>query len=224
MAQESLVALHAVVAVGGNIDEWVTLTVTELGDIIMPTTQNGHSYICTTAGTTGAAEPTWTLVPDSVQPTDGDVVWTENGIDADKVCGVGTWTIGPNAYAEIDDTEFCSDDAKIKRGLRSAADVSFSGNYKSDDTAGQDVIVEAFWNRTNMTDLRFYIGSSSGAVGYSYYAPNDSLLAGGKLPAGIPISHIKIMSAQSLSADKADLVKIEFTGKVQGAMRLFEFT
>lgn len=224
MAQESLVALHAVVAVGGNIAAWEATTAYELDDIIMPTTQNGHSYICTTAGTSDSSEPTWTVTPDSVQPTDGTAVWTENGIDADKVCGIGTWTIGPNAYAEIDDSEFCSDDAKVKRGLRSAADVSFSGNYKSDDTAGQDVIVSAFWNRTDMTDLRFYIGSSSGAVGYSYYAPNNSLLAGGKLPAGIPISHIKIMSAQSLSADKADLVKIEFTGKVQGAMRLFEFT
>ena len=202
MALESLVALHAVVAVGGNIATWTTLTAYDLGDIVMPVTANGHKYICTTAGTTAAPEPTWTLVPDSVQPTDGTAVWTENGIDADKIAGIGTWSIGANSYAKIDDTAFCDDDEKFKRGLRSAADVSFSGNYKSDDTAGQDIIVAAFWNRTNMTDLRFYIGSSSGAVGYSYYAPNNSLIAGGKLPAGIPISHIKIMSAQAISADK----------------------
>lgn len=224
MSGESKVALHAAVAIGGNIDIWLATEAYLEGDIIMPVTQNGHKYICTTAGTSDGTEPTWTLVPDSIQPTDGTVVWTENGIDADKVCGIGTWTIGPNAYAEIDDSEFCDDDAKIKRGIRGQADVSFAGNYKSDDTSGQDIIVTAFWERTNMTNLRFYIGSSSGAVGYSYYAPNDSLLAGGKLPAGVPISHIKIMSAQSLSADKADLTKIDFTGKVQGAMRFFEFT
>jgi len=225
MAQESYVALHAVVAVGGNIDEWTSSGSIALGDIVMPTEQNGHSYICTTSGTTGATEPVWTLISDSaLTPTDGDVEWTENGIDADKICGIGTWSLGANSYAEIDDTAFCDDDMKFKRGLRSASEISFSGNYKSDDTAGQDIIVAAFWDRTNMTDLRLYVGSASGAIGYSYYAPNDSLLAGGRLPAGIPVSHIKIMSAQALSADKTGLTKIDFTGKVQGAMRFFEFT
>jgi len=224
MASESMVGLHAVVAVGGNISPWGPEAVILVGAIVMPIVQNGHKYICTTGGTTHTGEPTWTLVPNSVQTTDGTVVWTENGIDADKVAGMGTWSIGANSYAELDDSEFCDNGAKTERGLRSAADVAFSGNWKADDTAGQDVIVAAFWNKTDMTDLRFYVGSANGIIGYSYYAPNDSLLAGGKLPAGVPISHIKIMSAQSISADKNDLVKIDFSGKVQGAMRFFQFT
>lgn len=42
---------------------------------IVPTVSNGYSYVCTTAGTTGATEPTWsTTIGNTV--TDGTVVWT----------------------------------------------------------------------------------------------------------------------------------------------------
>lgn len=51
---------------------------------ILPTTPNGHKYKCTTAGTSGASEPTWPLDADDIPTiggtvTDGTVVWTENG-------------------------------------------------------------------------------------------------------------------------------------------------
>lgn len=57
---------------------WETLHDYVLGDVVTPTTLNGHSYIVTTAGESGATEPTWPL---SGTVADGTVVFTENGAD-----------------------------------------------------------------------------------------------------------------------------------------------
>lgn len=222
MAGESKVGKHAVVALGG-LTEWQATTAYAEDDIVVPTTENGHRYKCTTAGTSDSSEPTWPT-DKAGTVTDGTVTWTEDGISADKILGIGTWTISGGSYAELDDSEFCDDDMKTKRGIRTGADVTFAGNYKSDDTTGQDAIRLAYWNGTDLTDLRFYVGSDDGTIQYDYYAPNNSLTAGGGLPANIPISHIKIMSEPNITADKADLTKIDFAGKVEGAMRFFEFT
>ncbi|MEA3432061.1 MAG: hypothetical protein U9R01_05215 [candidate division WOR-3 bacterium] len=55
--------------------EWAASTAYSLGDYVRPTTANGYVYKCTTAGTSGAAEPTWpTTIGQTV--TDGSVVWT----------------------------------------------------------------------------------------------------------------------------------------------------
>jgi len=49
------------------------------GTIIIPTQRNGYQYICTTAGTSGTAEPTkWPTTSDE-QVKDGGVTWTYSG-------------------------------------------------------------------------------------------------------------------------------------------------
>lgn len=55
---------------------WEALHAYVVGDVVTPTTLNGHSYIVTTAGTSGASEPTWPL---SGTVADGTVVFTEDG-------------------------------------------------------------------------------------------------------------------------------------------------
>lgn len=135
-------------------------------------------------------------------------------IGSDKLLGIGNWSITGGSYAELDDTEFGDDDATTLRGIRTGATVSFSGLYKKDDTSGQDAIRDAYWNKTDLTDLRFYVDDTS------YYRPNHTTAAGGGLPAGVMVSHIKILSEPNITFDKGDLGKIEFTGKCEGAMRL----
>ena len=56
---------------------WEPSTVTLVGAIVTPTTPNGHYYRCTTAGTTGSTEPTWTTTLYGTV-ADNTVVWTEN--------------------------------------------------------------------------------------------------------------------------------------------------
>jgi hypothetical protein len=135
-------------------------------------------------------------------------------IGDDKILGMGTWSISGGAYAQLDDTEFCDYDEQILRGLRTAADVTFAGNYKKDDVSGQDLIRDAYWLKSDLTDLRFYVDDTS------YYTPNSTTAEGGGLPANSVVSHIKIMAEPTITVDKGDLAKIEFSGKIVGAMRL----
>lgn len=62
-------------------EQWTASTVKTTGDILGPTTPNGHAYRCTTAGTTNTSEPTWPLTAGSTV-SDGSVVWTyHTGVD-----------------------------------------------------------------------------------------------------------------------------------------------
>ena len=54
---------------------WEDLTAYVLTDYVEPTTPAGKTYECTTAGTSGATEPTWNTVIESTT-NDGSVVWT----------------------------------------------------------------------------------------------------------------------------------------------------
>ena len=65
-------------------------TVYALNDRIRPITANGHWYLCTTAGTSGASIlVTWAT--DGSTATDGSVVWTDQGINpaACEISGTG---------------------------------------------------------------------------------------------------------------------------------------
>lgn len=52
-------------------------TAVSVGDFTIPATPNGRLYRCTTAGTTGAGEPTWATT-DGGTTSDGTAVWTEH--------------------------------------------------------------------------------------------------------------------------------------------------
>ncbi|MDI6815278.1 MAG: hypothetical protein QMC90_04280 [Dehalococcoidales bacterium] len=54
---------------------WAANTAYALGDKVEPTTKNNCVYECTTAGTSGATEPTWTTNEGSTV-ADNTVVWT----------------------------------------------------------------------------------------------------------------------------------------------------
>jgi hypothetical protein len=60
-----------------DVGAWQSETAITLGEIVVPTTANGHYYQCTTAGTTAASEPTWP--EDGTTVTDGTAVWTDMG-------------------------------------------------------------------------------------------------------------------------------------------------
>ncbi|MFY7864496.1 phage tail fiber protein [Roseateles sp.] len=63
-----------------------------LNDTVLPATPNGRIYRCTTAGTTGASEPSWPTTAGGTV-ADGTAVWTEqtDALDA------GTFTEAANA-------------------------------------------------------------------------------------------------------------------------------
>ena len=130
-----------------------------------------------------------------------------------EVVGMGTMSISGGAYAELDDTDFGDDDNRILRGLRTGGTVAFNGSLKMDDTQGQDMIRDAYWLKSDLTTLRFWFGDTT------YYTPNSTTSAGGGLPAETMVSHIKILTEPNISVDKNGLATIDFTGKIEGAMR-----
>lgn len=67
---------------------WESLRIYVVGEIVIPTTVNAHKYRVTTAGTSGASEPTWPTSSGGTV-TNGSVVFTEYG--ADVVASVRTF-------------------------------------------------------------------------------------------------------------------------------------
>jgi hypothetical protein len=57
---------------------WQPSTNFVAGDIVIPWFRNNHNYLCTTAGSSGADEPSWPLAG---SVSDGSAVWRENGTD-----------------------------------------------------------------------------------------------------------------------------------------------
>lgn len=60
---------------------WAASTAYTAGDIVRPTTGNGHLYLCVTGGTSAASEPTWPTVAYN-QVTDNTATWMEAGTAA----------------------------------------------------------------------------------------------------------------------------------------------
>jgi type II secretory pathway component PulJ len=66
---------------GATGPAWQPSQAYSLGAVVTPSLPNGHSYVCTTAGTSGVTQPTWpttsgSMVSDGTPPT--AVLWTEH--------------------------------------------------------------------------------------------------------------------------------------------------
>lgn len=74
--------------------ERVGNTVYAVGQRMVPMNRNGHTYVCTTAGTTAATEPTFPGTSEEIV-TDGTVEWTE--------AGLASWVPTYDQFAAIGD-------------------------------------------------------------------------------------------------------------------------
>lgn len=75
-------------------------TAASQGDTIIPATPNGHMYRCTTAGTTGGSEPSWTTTLGGTV-NDGTAVWTEMRPDFEAATNLTEVSGGGYARASI---------------------------------------------------------------------------------------------------------------------------
>lgn len=75
-------------------------TAVTTGDTIIPATPNGHMYRCTTSGTTGGSEPSWTTTQGGTV-NDGTAVWTEMYPDFEAAANLTEVSGGDYARASI---------------------------------------------------------------------------------------------------------------------------
>lgn len=84
--------------------DWQATTAYVLKDFVQPLTPDGFFYECTTAGTSGASEPSWPAVLGNTI-ADGSVVWTCRAIgvefDSDGTDGKINVTIDPTETASL---------------------------------------------------------------------------------------------------------------------------
>jgi hypothetical protein len=135
-------------------------------------------------------------------------------LGANIILGLGTWSITGGNFAELDDTAFGDESMQTLRGLRTGGEVAFSGNGTKKMIRRAEYDQEAYWNKSDLTDIRFYVDDTS------YYTPNSTTGAGGGLPASTMSAISRFSPSRQSQLAMGDLAKTEFTGKIIGAMRL----
>ena len=124
-------------------------------------------------------------------------------LGANKVLGMGTWTMGGVSTDLLEATELGDNWKRFELGLKDGGEVSFSGFYDKTDTTGQDALRTANELGTSITDVRFYVSASS------YWTPTTTN----------PLSSC-LCTSWSIGAEKAGLVTAEFGLKVDGKLEL----
>ena len=74
--------LRTILTAQKRADVWTASTSYVVGDAILPTVGNGHRYICTQAGTSGATEPVWSKAMGAIASdgtSDPVLRWKEDG-------------------------------------------------------------------------------------------------------------------------------------------------
>ncbi|MCG8427735.1 MAG: prepilin-type N-terminal cleavage/methylation domain-containing protein [Chromatiales bacterium] len=92
---------------GNCSSNWITATSYAIGNIVVPTSSNGHKYRVLVAGVSGGSEPAWPT--DGSSLTDGTVTWEDLGDHtATSNCGASPSNCGPDGenrstYDDLDD-------------------------------------------------------------------------------------------------------------------------
>ena len=120
-------------------------------------------------------------------------------IGSNTVVGMGKWSIEGVSIDQIDTSAFGTVWKTFDAGMVDGGTVSFDGYYDATDTNGQTLLIAANTAGTHLTSIRFYINNTS------YYIPEYTTQG----------SFI-IMTGYTLTADKADVARISFTGKISG--------
>ena len=140
----------------GSRSDWVAATAYALNDVVLPTTRNDFYYKCTTAGTSGAAEPTWDTT-DAGTTADGvgTLVWTTYAYEIGQVAGFFSWN-ADNVCDILETTDYC--DAGVRtyiaalKGWTGSAERHFL-TEENLDWIGDNLIIRFYIDDDN--DLRY---------------------------------------------------------------------
>lgn len=130
---------------------WAGSTAYSAGDVRIPTTRNGHRYICTVAGASSSTEPTWPTTDDGTV-TDGTATWAEYGGD---LCTLDI--IGDVSGSEV------ANGSGYTTGGASLANVAITTTYKACKIDADDVTLSSL-TKTFRTGWIYKSGTVSGIV------------------------------------------------------------
>jgi len=118
--------------------------------------------------------------------------------NGNTIAGLGTWSMSGFVPDIVEDTAFGDTVKKWKRaGIDDAGEVSFSGNYDPDDTAGQIALNALSTVDGGVTKLYFYENTTK------FWR----VVAGGS---------IVLTKFNAVTMTKNGLGTVEFTGKISG--------
>lgn len=139
---------------------WAGTTAYAVGALVRPTTGNGRSYRCYTAGTSSGSEPTWPTTAGGTV-TDGSVTWKETTRTHDRFAHLYTvsFTISPSSWALLPNKEVATAAALALLMIEpDATDFYIGGSYR---TTAQSIIDAALDTVCSCFSL------SDGALPYS---------------------------------------------------------
>ena len=130
------------------------------------------------------------------------------------ISGLGTWNMNGVTSDQIETSAFGTTWKTFVMGMKDGGTVSFEGNFDPTDDTGQTALLAANLNATEITNIRFYYNDTS------YFEPcqttgwwaADDTSGNDTIPSNIQIS------SYSITADKDDMVKVSFEGKVSGCI------
>jgi hypothetical protein len=138
---------------GEGAGTWAATTAYSAGDYIIPTTPNTRFYKCTTAGTSGASEPTWPTTTGGTV-VDGTVTWTDMGTieavaDTDyelqarlgMIQALSTGGIEDGEPLEVDYTYATKDAYKVNIGTEALIRVAILADLE-DEYSGEALSME----------------------------------------------------------------------------------
>lgn len=123
-------------------------------------------------------------------------------LTAGLIGGMGNWNMEGITVDQIDTSAFGTVYKTFEAGMQDGGQITFEGTFDATD-ANQNMLRTANTNGTHLTSLFFYVDNTS------FYAPTTTN----------PASYI-IITSYNVTADKADVIRTTFTGKVSGALHL----
>lgn len=132
------------------------------------------------------------------------------------VVGVGTWEISGITADQIDTSAMGDNWKTFEFGMKDGGTITFNGIADPDDVTGQEQLQVANISNSDLTTLKFYIDDTS------YYEPCQTT---GYFSPNLTTGYDTVKSwinitSYSITADRADVVKVSFTAKVSGLMAL----
>jgi len=121
------------------------------------------------------------------------------------IAGIGNYSLDGWTNDTVETTAFGTIAKTYEFTMQSYGTVKFAGMYMTGDTTGQDLLLSAWQNQSKLTNLRFYIDSTS------YYTAGVTSQSD---------SGFLMQSYGTISFDKAQVGQTSFSAQVSGVLAL----